>query len=78
MKYIDILTFSDTLNKINDSFNSLTDKFTSNDLVASFITVGVFIIFSFIISKNANKWLSLVFILKKLYNTREMRLKWKI
>jgi len=78
MKYIDILTFSDTLNKINDSFNSWTDKFTSNDLVASFITVGVFIIFSFIISKNANKWLSLVFILKKLYNTREMRLKWKI
>lgn len=77
MKYIDILTFSDTLNKINDSFNSWTDKFTSNDLVASFITVGVFIIFSFIISKNANKWLSLVFILKKLYNTREMRLKWK-
>ncbi len=55
MKYIDILTFSDTLNKINDSFNSWTDKFTSNDLVASFITVGVFIIFSFIISKNANK-----------------------
>lgn len=55
MKSIYLLTFQQSLNKINDNFNAWTDKFTSNSFVAGLITLGVFVVLCVIINNIANK-----------------------
>lgn len=53
--YLDILTISQEINKINERFNAWTDKFTSNGVVASFLTLGLFLIICIAVSRFASK-----------------------
>lgn len=53
--YLSILTISEEMNKINERFNAWTDKFTSNGVVASFLTLGLFLIVCIAVSSFSNK-----------------------
>ena len=53
--YLLILTLSEKLNDINERFNAWTNKFTSNGVVASFITLGLFLILCIAINRFASK-----------------------
>ncbi len=52
---LNIITIAEELTKINDKFNAWTDKFTSNSVVASFLTLGIFLIACIGINYFANK-----------------------
>jgi len=54
-KYLTILTLSEQIKNMNEKFNAWTNKFTDNGIVASLITVGLFIILCISISHFANK-----------------------
>lgn len=53
--YLSILTIGEEMNKINERFNAWTDKFTSNGVVASFLTLGLFLIVCIAVSRFSNK-----------------------
>lgn len=54
--YLNILSIAEKLNEINEKFNAWTDKFTDNGVVASVITVVIFIIACIAVNNFANKW----------------------
>jgi hypothetical protein len=55
MRGIYLITFADKMTEINDKFNTWTDKLTSNSVVASFLTLGVFLLLCLFINNHANK-----------------------
>lgn len=54
-RYLEILTISQQLDELNRKFNTLTDKFTSNGLGASAITLIFFIVICLAITKFSSK-----------------------
>lgn len=52
---INIVTISQTLENLNQKFNAWTDKFTSNGIFASILTLGVFLVVCIAINHYANK-----------------------
>lgn len=55
VNYLELLTIGQEINKINERFNAWTNKFTSNGVVASFLTLGLFLIVCIAVSRFANK-----------------------
>ena len=53
--WISILTIREEINKLNERFNAWTDKFTSNGVIASFLTLGLFLAVCVAINHFANK-----------------------